>query len=300
MRLRRGFTLVELCVTLAVGGVVLLLVVVLGVREQRTHESIGQLLGALAPLREGSAIIPVDLRALAPAAGDVLEASDTVLDIQATIGAGVVCDATAVSTSAPASLALVPRLARAGDLTSLSSMPELGDSVRVLSVNDSTEQWVALAVRGANLASGACASADALPLTSEEALLPAITISLLDAPPTTVSPGTPVRITRRERYSLYRASDGAWYLGLREWNGASARFDVVQPLSGPFASPMSGTRFQALDTLGATWASDVGARHIGAITLTLVATTAKSISDLRPSFAHRESTTVLVTPRNAR
>ena len=44
----------------------------------------------------------------------------------------------------------------------------------------------------------------------------------LDAP-TRRGGGTPLRVTRHERWVVYRASDGRWYLGLRDWNvGRSA------------------------------------------------------------------------------
>ena len=297
MRLRVGFSLVELCVTLAVGGLVLLLVVILGVREQRAHESVGQLLGALAPLREGTSIVPVDLRALAPGAGDVLEASDTALDIQATIGGGVVCATT------PQSVALVPHAIRDFTLSSLSSMPELGDSLRLLAASDSTERWIAVGVRSASLMTNACAGDRSFAIDPTEQMSPALVLALLDTIPPNVGAGTPVRVTRRERYSIYRAGDGAWYLGLREWNGASARFDVVQPLSGPFASPLaSGTGFRFIDSLGSAAVPDT--RAIRGVELTLVAASPRGVRI--PGMAttrmgtRTESTTVLVTPRNGR
>ncbi len=49
-----------------------------------------------------------------------------------------------------------------------------------------------------------------------------------------------MRVTRPIRYSLYHASDGSWYLGARDWNDASARFNTIQPLAGPFRSPGAG------------------------------------------------------------
>jgi hypothetical protein len=68
----------------------------------------------------------------------------------------------------------------------------------------------------------------------------------------------PVRITRPVRYSLYRASDGQWYLGERDWNAASARFNTIQPVAGPFLSAASrGLALEYLDSAGASLASPV-------------------------------------------
>src|SRR5439155_9594724 len=63
--------------------------------------------------------------------------------------------------------------------------------------------------------------------------------------------GMPVRITRRLRYSLYRASDGAWYLGQRDWNATTLRFNTIQPVSGPFLSAaLGGLTFRYFDSSG--------------------------------------------------
>jgi hypothetical protein len=44
-----------------------------------------------------------------------------------------------------------------------------------------------------------------------------------------------VRFIRRGRYSLYRASDGDWYLGYRRCNAlGSSVCGAIQPLSGPY------------------------------------------------------------------
>jgi len=68
-----------------------------------------------------------------------------------------------------------------------------------------------------------------------------------------VGGGTPLRVTRHERWLFYRASDGRWYLGFRDWNAASARFNTSQPIAGPFVRALrSGQRsgFRFYDSLG--------------------------------------------------
>ena len=42
-----------------------------------------------------------------------------------------------------------------------------------------------------------------------------------------VGGGTPLRVTRHERWVVYRASDGRWYLGLRDWNAATRALQCV-------------------------------------------------------------------------
>jgi hypothetical protein len=73
----------------------------------------------------------------------------------------------------------------------------------------------------------------------------------LDAP-ADVAGATPLRVTRQERYVLYRAS-GAWYFGLSDWSAVTARFAPPQPIAGPFvrsASSASTTGFRYFDSSG--------------------------------------------------
>jgi hypothetical protein len=80
----------------------------------------------------------------------------------------------------------------------------------------------------------------------------------LDAPlSSAVLSGAPVRFIRRGRYSLYRASDGDWYLGYRRCNAnGSSVCGAIQPLSGPYRSytsnpGSSGLLFEYFDSDGA-------------------------------------------------
>ena len=59
--------------------------------------------------------------------------------------------------------------------------------------------------------------------------------------------GTPVRIARRTRYSLYRASDALWYLGRKTYNGIA--WTTIQPVAGPLDKPLQhGLRIQVRDS----------------------------------------------------
>jgi hypothetical protein len=81
-------------------------------------------------------------------------------------------------------------------------------------------------------------------------------LSLSEPVPRSVGPGTPIRVTRLVHYSLYRAPDARWYLGRREWSPARGRFEVIQPVSGPYrpygleATQTSGLELRYLDESG--------------------------------------------------
>ena len=66
-------------------------------------------------------------------------------------------------------------------------------------------------------------------------------------------PASVVRVTRPWRYTLYRASDGEWYLGAKEWNPTAAKFNTIQPVAGTLLpASASGLRFRYLDSLAAS------------------------------------------------
>jgi hypothetical protein len=52
---------------------------------------------------------------------------------------------------------------------------------------------------------------------------------------------------------VYRASDGRWYVGIREFSPATSRFLAAQPIAGPFLRVARGgmrTGFRYFDAAG--------------------------------------------------
>src|SRR5436305_5953587 len=91
---RRGFTLGELVLVLALSVLVLGLISSIGTRLQRqlaaetTRLAVGEQLAAAAEL------LPLELRSLSPLAGDIAEARDTSLQFRSALGSGLVFNAT--------------------------------------------------------------------------------------------------------------------------------------------------------------------------------------------------------------
>lgn len=89
------------------------------------------------------------------------------------------------------------------------------------------------------------------PVLAREAIhTPRVTVAVAD--PSTTPIGAVLRITRPFRYSLYRASDGAWYIGERDWNNAEGRFNPIQPVVGPFLGAARGMAFRYSDSSDAS------------------------------------------------
>lgn len=246
---RRGFTLAELLVALTIGGVMLAIVTGIAVRQQRTFADLADAAALSAQIRDARAILPRDIRSIAPSAGDIRDARDTAFEFRADIASAVLCDTTGYVAL------LAPALASITSLASIAEPIEVNDTLWALAPNDSSEDWRAARVTSVGTAAaGACAAGG--PMLDAAARTTNRTSLALSSP--VGGPGTPVRVTRPLRYSLYRASDGAWYLGLRDWNNTMLKLNTIQPVAGPFLSPaQSGLRFTFSDSGGTTLPSPV-------------------------------------------
>lgn len=215
--LRRGVTLVELLVALSLGGLVLAVAVGSMLRQHRGVRWVEGLTGAELQLRPTLRLVAEELEPLDPAAGDLAagQASDTAIEIRAVIAASLTCDSSAAVT-------LVPETGASPPLGGVARAIAAGDSVWLY--RDSLG-WRGYAVTAASRTTTACGVPTSAPG-------PAMRLAL-DAP-ADVPAGTPVRVTRPERWVVYRAGDGRWYLGVRDWSPAASRFLAVQPVAGPF------------------------------------------------------------------
>jgi len=248
LNLRRAFTLVEVLVAAVVGGAVLALLATVSARQQRLHRQLVLATGRAEQLQQTEALLPTDIRALAPGEGDIAPggARDTALQFRATTLSGVVCD------TAGRSVSLAPVTATGPVLVSSALLPSAGDTLWALAVSDTGEQWYALPISAVGADHGGCVigGVDALAGAGTQLARTKLTLAASSAGPIP-PPGTPARVTRPRRYSLYRSSDRKWYLGDREWNPSTAVFDGIQPVSGPFRPPtQAGIVFRYLDTLG--------------------------------------------------
>jgi prepilin-type N-terminal cleavage/methylation domain-containing protein len=297
---RLGVTLVELLVAMTLAGIVLGLVSTLAFRQQRFYAGAFARLALAGELRETAVLLPVDLRAIATGAGDIRagEARDTSLEFRATIASAIVCDISG------GRVVLAPPATAGATFASLLATPQANDTTWLLATSDTAEVWRPRRITAVLPApSGNCAAgAPTLSGPSLAAARLALTLDTLDA---SVRAGVPLRITRPARYSVYRASDGAWYLGQREWNPSTSRFNTIQPVTGAFLAPASGgLRFRYFDSSGAELAAGTAATpSIALVTITLAAETRRAVEMLGGGGGMRrrlDSLVLAVRPRNRR
>lgn len=240
---REAFTLVEMLLALTLGAIVLGTVTMVGSRLQHQMTTEAIRFKATEQLIVAAELLPLELRGLSPRAGDVAEATDSTIQYRATVANAIVCHAS------NSSLTVAFFLGGAGRTIAPSVQGD--DTLWVFADRDTTVPWKAARITGLQRTTSPCSTLDGTTSSVVDLAHP-WTVALGDT--VNAVTGALVRLTRPHRLSFYRGSDGRWYLGLRSWNATLGQFNVVQPLSGPYASPArtSGTRFRYFDDAGRT------------------------------------------------
>jgi prepilin-type N-terminal cleavage/methylation domain-containing protein len=225
--LRRGFTLIELVAVLAIMGLVADLISATLGRQQRLYRAASEALDTRRSVRDGIAILSEEIRG-ASAADTIRLMSDSAIELFTAIGSSVACG----SLSA-ADVGLAPMSATGVPLTTWLTVPDTGDLALLYRTASSTpgawERFRILSVTSRS-ASTACPSASGFGGGGGSSYL--LTLS---PAPAVISPGAPLRFIRRGRYSLYKSSDGKWYVGYRRCNAIGAsKCGSIQPLSGSY------------------------------------------------------------------
>ena len=199
----------------------------LALGQLRYFHGIGVLMAMRAQTGHASSVVARALWGVSPPAGDIAAALDSAIEFQATIGGGVVCQSVAGSVSIPQ-----PRQAAGNALSAFWDVPEPGDRVHAFFNDSLGAVWLTLHVAAAPIPGGACPIYEDLPSTWLVAL----------REPIAIPGGAQVRFTRPSRLSLYKAGDGRWYLGAKDWNSAAERFNTIQPVAGPLSryNPIPG------------------------------------------------------------
>lgn len=219
MLARRGATLVELIVALALAAVVLSAATGTFVRQRRGASAHASRTRGESQLRAALGELQAAFGGVQPAAGDLVtgEARDTAVQLRTLVASAVACDSGAGQAIIAADDTSTARM------SGLASAPRTGDTLWWRGPGEQT--WTARRVAIIATSVGACTIAGGAP----QPLL-----RLAFASPDTVPRGVPLRLTRPERFSFYRGGDGSWQLGIAEWSEVLHAFAPPQPVAGPF------------------------------------------------------------------
>ena len=253
---RRGMTLVEIMIALVLLGIVSGVIMRVVLRQQRFYQGVNQIITQRSQLRQGTSVLPIDLRSLSSIGEDFIAVSDSAVEFDLNIGTGVVC-----AVAANNKIVLPPLVLDKGHtLTSFYpgvklDAAEIARGVTVYVYNDSSragnfdDRWqkfkLVLAEEDPNL----CLFSFA---TALDAGKKRFVLTLADTAgktdPVTGGPisryvgvGAPVRLMKRVRYKLFQDADSKWYLGYSEYDKATSKYLDLTPVSGPYQAYASGT-----------------------------------------------------------
>lgn len=253
---RRAVTLAELLVALVLAGVLLGMATASLLRQQRSHARVVAVTDGDAQSRAAMLVLASQLALLDPVAGDLAsgQAADSAIQFRALVASSLAC------ATEPGTVTLLPESGDSLPLGSTIADARPGDTLWWLG----DTLWRAAGI----LSTAAITTACGAPVNSA-----GMARHVVASAPDTIRAGTPVRITRQARFSVYRASDGTWQLGYREWSASTNRFAAPQPVVGPLVPPSASrpSGFRYFDSTGAELlaaAGPVDVRRIARIRLT--------------------------------
>ena len=266
---RRGFTLIELMVSLVMFGIVSGIIIGMVRSQQRFYRGATEVIDIRSQLRQAAAVLPLDLRSIstvsqvAPAGSpyqpsvlgsDITAMTDRTLQFRATIGSGVICQA-AVGANLIA-VAPLGVLAKGNVLTAWYTPPAINDTIFVFDAGSDAgaadDQWRPYRINAIVRLSTplACGASPLLKTGNKPAgdddrekwvfgLASAGAGSTTSPLPSSIGAGSVVRFTRSVIYSLYQVNND-WYLGYKTMQtngGATLVAGDMQPNFDPIAGP---------------------------------------------------------------
>ena len=283
MSFRRGFTLIEMMISLAIAGIVLSAAYKLLVANQRFYRSQSVIADVESNVRESALILAGELREVSPVGGDLQQMTDTAITINAMRALGIVC--------------VVPDflLGRVviKDATTFKyrAIDATRDSVFIFRegvANTTTDDtWLRGKVSGTTAQN--CTDGTAGTRVAMTALSASMPFSVLSG----ATIGAPVRTFETVNYRLYQDATGTWYLGVRTW--VSGAWTNTSAVAGPMR-PNDGVHFDYYDAAGLPTAI---AANVVAIGVTVRGRSTASINTAgRPAGVYNDSLTIRVAVRN--
>ncbi len=246
-RARRGLSLAEMVVVLAVLGVGLATVSRIGVRQQAHYRDAAARTRTLSSLHEGATILSADLRNVAPPAGDIYpgEMRDASIAFRSTVGTFLLCEsavagASGIDVIATDALGITAAARSPPDDPPDTEAPSAGDSAWLydsgVATDGTDDSWRAFVVTSTTRDRRSCGAEPAA--VAHEVFH----LTLAPAIRGTFERHAPIRSFRRARYALYQSSDGLWYLGFSDCRPIvrSPPCAQLQPVSGPYEPHRQG------------------------------------------------------------
>jgi prepilin-type N-terminal cleavage/methylation domain-containing protein len=266
-RRRRGYSLVELLISMAMLGIIGSALAQIMMGQQRFYQRTVEQMAVRRELRTSINLLPAELRGLASAGGDLVDFNATSVTFRSTLGVSLVC-----AKSSTTSIDLPPLSSSKTITTAWYTAPSAGDTVFALR-NDSSgvkgEFWSAHRITSVTTATSYCPASPFIDAVNDAAKA---RYRLVVSPvlPDSVVVSSPLRFTRTGKYALTQQPSGRYYLTRAEYvNGAWA---TAVPVSGPYMAPANsggGMTLAFYDSTGVLVASAANATKVARVDLTL-------------------------------
>lgn len=293
--------MIELAVVLAILGVSGAAMGMLLIRQQRFYRGASELLYAREGVRDALDLLAGDLRGMA-VADTVRLLADSAIEMYTAIGSSVLCQA-----MSGREIGLPPVTPVGATLTAFATEPDTGDLAlfyRAINGNGSWERH-RLGSFAKRALSNTCPASTGFSRTEDDAVgSQGFQATLESSLSGDVRSGTPVRFVRRGRYSLYRSSDGEWYLGYRRCNALGQSVcGPIQPLSGPYRAysadhSATGLLFEYFDRDGARLTASSSPLELARVDVTARAQSRQWLSVEGRGFRPADSGTIAIAIRN--
>jgi hypothetical protein len=257
-------TLLELLISLVLVGLMGGLIVGFLLKQERFYAGANEIVQTRTQVRQASVMMPSDLRAISPAAGDIYAMTDTSIEFRSTFGSSYICSSDRTNSR----IAIPPvTLASNSQLTSWTQSPVGNDSLALYVDSTSTsskdDTWSLHRITAGQLvttdASPGCLSSTKMMKTTDvSSTNPSYAFTISPTQSATVSAGAAVRFFKKVHYSLYKAADNNWYLGYYDCRTSRTPVcNTIQPIAGPLRpyvvgqAAQSGLQMTYYDTTGA-------------------------------------------------
>ncbi len=267
-RVRRGYSLVELLISMTILGVVGSVLAKIMMGQQRFYQRTVEQMAVRRELRTGLNLLPAELRGLSSIGGDLVDFSATYVTFRSTIGVSLIC-AKSSSTSID-----LPPLSSAKTITSAwYATPAVGDTIVVLR-NDSSgtkgQYWSSHAITGIASSTLYCVGSPYVDAVND-ASKARYRLTVSPALPDSAVAGSAVRFTRSGKYALTQQASGRYYLTRSEYLGGA--WGAAVPVSGPYMTPNNngtgGVGFTYYDSTGAAVTLVANAAKVARMDITL-------------------------------
>jgi prepilin-type N-terminal cleavage/methylation domain-containing protein len=299
---RPGLTLIELLIVLVLLGVVAGGMLGIVARQQQFYTGNAGIIETRGSVRQGLTVLQGVLRTISPKNGDIYSMGRTFVELREPTGSSIICQFGVTRNL----IVLPPTALSAGTgLTSWLAAPQIGDSVLIYDsgrkVGTADDTWDKNDVTVAPIAGTTCPTSTGFTTTAAEAAA-GWTITLRNTLALSVLQGAAVRFFRPARYELFQASDGLWYLGMRDCmtGPLAASCSGLTAITGPFLpaaeSGPSGLELTYYDVTGAVTSDPSQVRRIDIVLRARSASVVNTPG--RPSGIYQDSLATSVTVRN--